>query len=388
MKKPFLFLMFFEILILFSNSFVKGIYRFSVNDIKKLSVEYMKELPVKDFNKAIEDLRKAIDFIIEYKAKNQHSKKTTISEYLINFDEKYPDFDWDLICKDENFIGEGSYKEVYKYPFEGVDRAFVFFSKSKDDFYFKKNLFFNRMYKDENIAEAFAYSDEQKCIIFECADYDLFDFLNKKKLTLEQKIKLFRSISLGVKYLHDNSIIHGDLKPENILVFDDADNLFAKIIDFDFYFSPSDKKQKTFLGTVRYTHPAIFLDKIVSLPREIYSLGIILYMILFHEDISSFVFNFLDKRISIDNDFDKEFFDSIFLDFIYKIYKSGIFKKGLEYYIGNLYISYLSNESNHRFDGISLKDFNFLRKLILYCLFDENANIDTVLANLDKLNFK
>jgi serine/threonine protein kinase len=340
MKKSFLFLIFFEVLILFSNSPVKGI----INSIDKIL------------------------------------KKTNISKFLINIDEKYSDFDWNLIQKDENFIDEGCYKKVYKYSFEGVDRAFVFFSKSKDEFLFKKNLSFHCMHKNENIINAFAYSNEKKCIVFEYADYDLFDYLGKKELTLSQKIKLFRSICLGVKYLHDNFIVHGDLKPENILVFGDGDELSARLIDFDFSFSPSKRKLQVLSGSICYMHPAAFKDRFISLSREIYSLGMTLYMILLYEDVSSFIFNLLDKKIPSDQDYNLELFSSIV-----KIYDSGGFKKGLEYYIGNLYFSYLLDELDHGFDGISLKYFNFLRELILYCLFDENVNIDGVIERIDKI---
>ena len=48
--------------------------------------------------------------------------------------------------------------------------------------------------------------------------------------TEEVKIKLIRDIGLGLKFLHENSILHLDVKPANVVVGDTV----AKLIDFGF----------------------------------------------------------------------------------------------------------------------------------------------------------
>jgi serine/threonine protein kinase len=48
--------------------------------------------------------------------------------------------------------------------------------------------------------------------------------------TQEIKIKLIRDIALGIKFLHENNILHLDIKPANVVVGDTT----AKLIDFGF----------------------------------------------------------------------------------------------------------------------------------------------------------
>ena len=48
-------------------------------------------------------------------------------------------------------------------------------------------------------------------------------------LTDEQVWDVTRQVIRGLKYLHDNEIVHGDIKPQNILVHDDG---MVKIADF------------------------------------------------------------------------------------------------------------------------------------------------------------
>jgi serine/threonine protein kinase len=48
----------------------------------------------------------------------------------------------------------------------------------------------------------------------------LFDFEKKINFTLlkEHKIKILYEICEGIKFMHDNNIVHLDLKPLNILM--------------------------------------------------------------------------------------------------------------------------------------------------------------------------
>ena len=65
---------------------------------------------------------------------------------------------------------------------------------------------------------------------------------------------LFRQMSLGVKYLHDQSITHRDLKPENILLTQvDTNESLIKITDFGLSkFINETSLLKTFCGTPNY----------------------------------------------------------------------------------------------------------------------------------------
>ena len=93
---------------------------------------------------------------------------------------------------------------------------------------------------------------------------------------------ILRQIIRGLKYLHDNNIIHGDLKPQNILVslvgfIKIADFGLSKMID-----ESKDELQKGFVGTPAFMAPEVcagesFNGKIADL----YSVGATTYYIRF-----------------------------------------------------------------------------------------------------------
>ncbi len=63
----------------------------------------------------------------------------------------------------------------------------------------------------------------------ENGDIDHYIKKNQSKIKIYEKIKWAYQIANGLRFLHENDIIHCDLKPANILL---DDNLNAKIIDF------------------------------------------------------------------------------------------------------------------------------------------------------------
>lgn len=88
---------------------------------------------------------------------------------------------------------------------------------------------------------------------------DMFTYINKNKLSDEEKVRLFYQTCEGIRYIHSKSIMHRDLKPENILI---DDKLNVKIADFGWsaeYF-PHENRQ-TLCGTYEYMAPEIFFRK-------------------------------------------------------------------------------------------------------------------------------
>lgn len=82
----------------------------------------------------------------------------------------------------------------------------------------------------------------------------------------------------GLEYLHSKSIIHRDLKPENILCRND-ENLDIGIVDLGFATYQEDY-DTLFLkcGTPGYVAPEILNDLPYDCKVDIYSAGIILYI--------------------------------------------------------------------------------------------------------------
>lgn len=106
-----------------------------------------------------------------------------------------------------------------------------------------------------------------------CGGGDLFNTIIKpgwKRTPLNERYCIFKQIAYGLKFLHDNDIVHKDLKPENVLL----DNCgVAKLCDFgvsDFGhevegdLSSPIKTSTAYVGSPPYSPPEVMKLKEVS----------------------------------------------------------------------------------------------------------------------------
>lgn len=118
----------------------------------------------------------------------------------------------------------------------------------------------------------------------------LTTFCETKKLTLRERIRLFREVCGGVQHAHQKGVIHRDLKPSNILVTEVDGRPVPKIIDFGIAkaLASGDIQAMTFatqahfvLGTPHYMSPEQISDVgNVDTRSDIYALGAVLYELL------------------------------------------------------------------------------------------------------------
>lgn len=118
----------------------------------------------------------------------------------------------------------------------------------------------------------------------------LTDFCLEKKLTLNQRLKLFMDVCGAVQHAHQKGIIHRDLKPKNIMVTMHDDEPVVKVIDFgvakalnqDLTDKTLFTKYSSMIGTPLYMSPeqAQMSGLDVDTRSDIYSLGVILYELL------------------------------------------------------------------------------------------------------------
>eukprot|EP00659_Diplonema_papillatum_P009100 gene9100-14098_t len=132
---------------------------------------------------------------------------------------------------------------------------------------------------------------------------DFFDYIvNSRKFTEAEAKSLFRQIVGALLYLHSEDIAHRDLKPENILVAAKpdfvlpppapgtsgyskkdlpVDSVVLKLSDFGLAKWTGDRSTMlTFCGTPLYIAPEIQNSNGYTLAVDMWSLGIILYILL------------------------------------------------------------------------------------------------------------
>ena len=159
-----------------------------------------------------------------------------------------------------NFINE--YFTLQRLEHPNIIKAFDFGTIFKTD-------------NEENIEVGSTY------IILEY--FDGKELLSKNKIKTESDLKeIVKQISAALYYLHQSKYIYYDLKPENILVSFNESIPQVRLIDLglaEYSPSPSDYEIK---GTAHYIAPELLKKDEHNNSVDFYSLGIILYQIIYN----------------------------------------------------------------------------------------------------------
>ena len=110
------------------------------------------------------------------------------------------------------------------------------------------------------------------------------DYCRDRASSIDDRLRLFRSICEAVQCAHGQNIIHRDLKPSNILVKADGT---VKLLDFGIAKQLEDAEQQaaqTHTGlrpmTLQYASPEQIRGNQLETQTDVYSLGVILYELL------------------------------------------------------------------------------------------------------------
>ena len=114
-----------------------------------------------------------------------------------------------------------------------------------------------------------------------CKGGELFDRIQSmKKFGENQAAKYMLDIVSAIMHCHNQDIVHRDLKPENLLFENDSSNAKLKLIDFGTSrFLKEKKTLKKAIGTCYYIAPEV-LSSSYDKKVDVWSLGIILYLML------------------------------------------------------------------------------------------------------------
>ena len=110
---------------------------------------------------------------------------------------------------------------------------------------------------------------------------DHFSKMAQEEFTEKLVASYMKQILSGLCHCHSKKIAHRDIKPENIM-FADKEQKILKLIDFGFakIFNPQERKVQEILGSPMYMAPEICAKKPYDEKCDIWSCGILSYLLL------------------------------------------------------------------------------------------------------------
>lgn len=188
----------------------------------------------------------------------------------------------------QEHLGKGGMGDVYKAVQSGLERtvalkilpALLARSQEFSERFFSEAYAISRL-QHQNIVTIYDYGEEngQKFIAMQYIQGPTLSRLihDEKRLDYSRVIAIAKQIGRGLKYAHQNEIVHRDIKSGNIMV-EPGDKVYisdfgiAKVVD-----APSITTTGMAMGTPEYMAPEQCEGGVVDGQSDIYGLGCILF---------------------------------------------------------------------------------------------------------------
>ncbi len=188
-----------------------------------------------------------------------------------------------------NVIGMGVYGKVYKV--QNIQTGYYYAIKEIDK---TQNILVNninilkKLQKDNNIIKEIIDTKDYIYLIMELCDYNLENYIKKREdsISINEIREILSQLNNAFRFMLTEKIIHGDLKLNNILIsFNKLDKILIKLSFYDSntFFQQSNLKSFIINENILTSSPEILYDENDLSKSDIWSLGIIIYYMLFKE---------------------------------------------------------------------------------------------------------
>ncbi|KAJ8755151.1 hypothetical protein K2173_018949 [Erythroxylum novogranatense] len=186
----------------------------------------------------------------------------------------------------KNFLSEGGFGSVFKGELNGMKIAVkqhknASFQGEKE---FKSEVNVLSGARHENLVMLLGSCSEgsRRLLVYEFVCNGSLDQHisqhSRRPLSWEKRMKIAMGIAKGLKYLHENNIIHRDMRPNNILTTHDHHVLLG---DFGLARTNADHTMETtVVGTLGYLAPEYAECGKVSTKSDVYAFGVVLLQLI------------------------------------------------------------------------------------------------------------
>ncbi|KAG6781582.1 hypothetical protein POTOM_014493 [Populus tomentosa] len=189
----------------------------------------------------------------------------------------------------KKFLSEGGFGSVYRGDLDGL--AFAVKQHNSASFQgekeFKSEVEVLSKARHENLVMLLGSCSEgnDRLLVYEyVCNCSLDQHLSKharKPLTWEKRMKIALGAARGLKYLHENNIIHRDMRPNNLLITHDHEALLG---DFGLARTQHEDSEPSLetrvVGTLGYLAPEYAECGKVSTKTDVYAFGVVLLQLI------------------------------------------------------------------------------------------------------------
>jgi len=192
--------------------------------------------------------------------------------------------------KKGRFLGKGGFAKCYEITdgrsgaiFAGKIVPKTLLKKQNQKDKMSQEIDLHRKISHKHVVKFYSFFEDKDFVyvVLElCRRRSLMELHKRRKAVTEPEARYYmHQIALGVKYLHNNKIIHRDLKLGNLFLTDEME---IKIGDLGLAtrVNQEGERKKTLCGTPNYIAPEVLCKKGHSYEVDIWSLGCIMYTLL------------------------------------------------------------------------------------------------------------